>query len=88
MKRGASVVYDLDPKHFRTGEVDNAAATTAPDVVNRNLTSSDADSIGSILVDECVLTCDLTRLRVSKIATAWSPFPPSFSSPFPRFLIF
>jgi hypothetical protein len=81
-KRGASVFYDLDPKHFRTVEVDTAAATVAPDVVNRNLTSSDSDSISSILVDECVLIYELTRMRVSTMATTWC-FPPSFSSPFP-----
>ena len=94
-KRGASVVYDLDPKHFRTEEVD-AAATNAPDLVNRNLTSTDSEAIGSVLVDEYVPTRDLTRMRVSKIAT--TSFPPSFVplstslpprfpvSPFPHFL--
>jgi len=59
-KRGASVVYDLDPKHFRTGE--DTPVTPAPDVVNRNLTSADSDSIGSVLVDECVLTRDLAHM--------------------------
>ncbi len=82
-KRGASVVYDLDPKHFRTGE--DTPVTPAPDVVNRNLTSADSDSIGSVLVDECVLTRDLAHMCFED-SHGVEPLPPQLlillSSPF------